>query len=165
MLLTRSQNEQGRMVITTSQCYELRNSGQTTLSEKSTRWTLQSVWRSSNLPGSWKLEAMTIIFWTRLHTWQLPENSQSRIGTIWMLSRSPRGAWCDYCKQRWSTSDYRGQTQAVWQITSKRHGKIIVRHYCHSCAMDVQSWNGSTWTIQEQINYAKGIQNLDVQFE
>ena len=82
-----------------------------------------------------------------------------------MLSRSPKGQWCDYCKQRWTVSDYRGQTQAVWQITSKRHGKIVVRHYCHSCALGVQEWQGNTWTLQEQINYAKGIQDLDVQFE
>ena len=32
--------------------------------------------------------------------------------------------------------------------------------------MDAQTMSdGSTWTLQEQINYAKGIQNLDVQFE
>jgi hypothetical protein len=81
-----------------------------------------------------------------------------------MLSRSPRGTWCDYCKMRWSTNDWRGQTQAIWQVTSKRHNKIIVRHYCHSCAQEVQDWNGTIWKLQEQIDYAKGKVQLDVQF-
>jgi len=51
---------------------------------------------------------------------------------------------------------------AVWQITSKRYGKLIVRHYCQSCANEVQEWpDGSTWTLKEQIDYAKG-ETLDV---
>jgi len=81
-----------------------------------------------------------------------------------MLSRSPRGTWCDYCKMRWSTNDWRGQTQAIWQVTTKRHNKITVRHYCHSCAQEVQDWNGTIWKLQEQIDYAKGKVQLDVQF-
>ena len=105
-----------------------------------------------------------------------PENSQSKIGMIWMLSRSPRGTWCDYCKGRWGSErksvriPETGEVKivpcdAVWQITSKRHGKLVVRHYCQSCANYVQDWNGELWTLQEQINYAKGVQELNVQFE
>ena len=154
------------MVITTSRCYEPLSYGEVTLNATSIRWTLQSAWDWSSSQESWKLNQMTIIGWMPLLTSQSPENSQSRIGTIWMLSRSPRGTWCDYCKQRWTTNDLRGQTQAIWQITSKRHGKIIVRHYCHPCAQYVQAWHdGTTWTLQEQIDYAKGVQKLDVQFE
>lgn len=82
-----------------------------------------------------------------------------------MLSRSPKGTWCDYCKMRWSTHDWRGQTQAIWQITSKRGGKLVVRHYCHACAQEVQDWNGTIWKLQEQIDYAKGKETLDVRFE
>jgi hypothetical protein len=82
-----------------------------------------------------------------------------------MLSRSPRGTWCDYCKMRWSAKDWRGQTQAIWQITSKRGNKIIVRHYCHACALEVQDWGGQMWKLQEQIEYAKGQDKLNVQFE
>ena len=65
---------------------------------------------------------------------------------------------------RWGTDSWRGQTQAIWQITSKRAGKIVVRHYCHACAQEVQDWHGKTWTLQEQIEYAKGMEKLDVQF-
>jgi len=83
-----------------------------------------------------------------------------------MLSRSPKGQWCDYCGYRWGKQNPRGQTQAVWQITSKRFGKLVVRHYCHSCAMEAQTWHdGTLWTFKEQIDYAKGVQKLDVQFE
>ena len=81
---------------------------------------------------------------------------------ILMLSRSPKGTWCDYCKNRHGTSSLRGQTQAVWQVTSKRYGKLIIRHYCQSCANEVQAWpDGTTWTLKEQIDYAKG-ETLDV---
>ena len=66
---------------------------------------------------------------------------------------------------RWSTNDWRGQTQAIWQITTKRGKNIVVRHYCHSCAMEVQEWGGQMWKLQEQIEYAKGQDKLDVQFE
>lgn len=81
-----------------------------------------------------------------------------------MLSRSPRGAWCDYCKLRWGVESLRGQMQATWQITTRRkNGKVIIRNYCHACAMEVQTWpDGSTWTLNEQIEYAKGNQTLDV---
>ena len=82
-----------------------------------------------------------------------------------MLSRSPKGTWCDYCKNRHGTSSLLGQMQAVWQITSKRYGKLIVRHYCQSCANEVQAWpDGTIWTLKEQIDYAKG-EKLDVQLE
>ena len=83
-----------------------------------------------------------------------------------MLTRSPKGQWCDYCKMRWGTDDIRGQRPAVWQTTTKRHNKVIVRHYCHTCAMEIQTWtDGSVWKLQDQINYAKGVQELNVQFE
>ena len=152
------------MVITTSQYSEHQSSGQTTWSGRSTQWTLQSVWHSSNSPESWKLEELTmIIFSTCAPTSQSAAHSQSKIGMIWMLSRSPKGQWCDYCGYRWGKQHWRGQTQAVWQITSKRGEKIIVRHYCHPCAMEAQTWHdGTTWTFKEQLEYAKGNQTLDV---
>ena len=107
---------------------------------------------------------------------QSQENSRCEIGMIWMLSRSPRNTWCDYCKGRWGaerksvripeTGEVKIVPQdAVWQITSKRHGKLIVRHYCQSCTNYVQDWNGELWTLQQQIDYAKGVQELNVQFE
>ena len=164
MRVIRSQNDPKRMVITTSQYFEHQSYGQTILKEKSILWTLQSVWHCSNSAGLWKLESITIIFWTCAPISQLQENSRSKIGMIWMLSRSPKGQWCDYCGYRWGKDNWKGQTQAVWQITSKRGKKIVVRHYCHSCAMEAQTWHdGTLWTFKEQIDYAKGVQKLDVQ--
>ena len=154
------------MVVTTSRCSEQQSSGLNISNGQSIRWTLQSVWHWSNLPASWSLESMTIIGWTLVPISQSQENLPSTIGTLWMISRSPRGTWCDTCKQRWGTEHWKGQTQAVWQTTSKRHGKVIVRHYCQPCADYAQAWhNGTTWTLQQQIDYAKGIQELDVRFE
>lgn len=91
-----------------------------------------------------------------------------------MLSRSPRGTWCDYCKMRWGVErrevylPEKGKScivpqDAVWQITTKRHKNIVVRHYCHSCAQEVQDWQGTIWKLQEQIDYAQGKVQLDVQ--
>lgn len=150
------------MVITTKLCYERQSYGNPTLKDQLSRWTLQSVWHWSSSQELWKLNQITILGWMPLPTLPLPENLPSRIGMILMLSRSPRGTWCDYCKGRWGTNSLRGQTQAVWQITSKRYGKLIVRHYCQPCANEVQEWpDGSTWTLKEQIDYAKG-ETLDV---
>ena len=150
------------MVITTTQCYERQSCGNHTLKDLLSRWTLQSVWHWSSSQELWKLNQITILGWMPLPTSQLPENSRSKIGMILMLSRSPKGTWCDYCKNRHGTSSLLGQMQAVWQITSKRYGKLIVRHYCQSCANEVQAWpDGTTWTLKEQIDYAKG-ETLDV---
>lgn len=154
-----------RMVITTLQCCERQNCGETISNAKSIQWTLQSAWLWSNSHASWRLETSTIIFWTQSPILPYPENLQSRIGTIWMLSRAKRGVWCCYCKTRYGTNTPRGQTPAVWTITSKRGAKLIVRSYCHPCAMEAQTWHdGTVWTFKEQIEYAKGDQ-LDVQFE
>ena len=156
---------QGRMDITTLLCSEQRSYGQTFLNERLTQLMLQSVWHYSKSQGQWNLETMRIISLIYARTRQSQGHWQLKTGMTWMLSRSPKGTWCDYCKMRWSTHDWRGQTQAIWQISSKRRGKAIVRHYCHACAQEVQGWNGKTWTLQQQIDYAKGKETLDVQFE
>jgi len=80
------------------------------------------------------------------------------------ISPSKRGTWCDYCKMKWGTSDVRGQTQAVWTITSFVHNKVIDRHYCFTCAKEAQTWHdGTTWSFKEQLDYKEGKQELDVQ--
>lgn len=80
------------------------------------------------------------------------------------ITPSRKGTWCCYCKQRWGVSDVRGQTQAVWTMTSFVHGKVIDRHYCFTCAREAQTWHdGTTWTFKEQLDYKEGKQKLDVQ--
>ncbi len=79
------------------------------------------------------------------------------------ITPSKRGTWCDYCKQRWGVNDVRGQTQAVWTITSFVHNKIIDRHYCFTCAKEAQTWHdGTIWSFKEQLDYKEGKQQLDV---
>lgn len=172
-LLTRSQSADGRMVITTSQCYERASFGPRIYGQRLSRQTWQSVWRFSKSQGLWELMQFTTVGWIFAPMQQSPENSQSKtgnnseLGTLWMLSRSPKGTWCDYCKLRWGTDSPKGRTQAVWTITSKRAGgKLVLRHYCHNCAMEVQTWHdGTIWTLKDQIDYAKGMNQLDVQPE
>ena len=164
------------MVITTSQCSELQNCGQISWNVKLSQLTLQSVWHWSSSHESWKLNQFTILGWTSAPTQLLPESSPLKIGIVWMLTRSPKNTWCDYCKGRWGmerrtvkipeTQQFKIVPQdAVWQITSKRHNKVIVRHYCQDCTNYVQDWHGTLWTLHEQIEYAKGVQQLNVQFE
>lgn len=82
------------------------------------------------------------------------------------IRRSPKGVWCDYCKLRWTANDLRGQVQAIWWIRSERHGTVIDRHYCYACSKELQTWtDGEIWAFQDQIDYAKGMDKLDVQFE
>jgi len=161
-LLTQSPIEGQRMGITTSQCLERQSYGQTSSSERLNQWTLQSAWGWSRLHELWNLESIKIVGWIVSPISHKQDLSQSKIGMTWMLSRSPRGTYCDYCKMRWSVKDWRGQKQAIWQVTSKRNGKVFVRHYCHDCTQEIQDWNGKTWMLQEQIEYGKGQDKLDV---
>jgi hypothetical protein len=103
--------------------------------------------------------------WTWSHTQRWQGKVSSATGTIFVaITRTPRGTWCDYCRMRWGVNDIRGQEQAVWSIRSERHGKVLNRHYCFSCAKECQTWHdGSMWTFKEQLDYAEGKYYLDVQ--
>ncbi len=158
MPLTRLTTDQGRMVITTSQSYEQRNSGAIISNERSIRWTFQSAWRYSKSAESWKLEeVMMITFSTPALTLLSPENTPSKIGQIWMLTRSPKGQWCDYCKMRWGQDhpNGKGKTLAVWTVVSQHaKSKGINRHYCQPCAVWVSIWpDGSHWPLTEQAEF------------
>ena len=143
---------------------ELRISGQLTSVGKSTRWTSVYVWHWLKFQESWKLRTVTVSS-TWCHTQLLQGKVLSETGTISvMITRTMRGVWCDYCRMRWGSNDARGQEQAVWSIRSVRHGRVINRHYCFTCAKEAQTrHDGTLWTFQEQLEYAKGIQRLDVQ--
>ena len=93
-------------------------------------------------------------------------NSLQKTGVTLTLTRAKSGVWCDYCKVRFGTASLKGQTPAAWTTTCKRHGKVIVRSYCQTCANEIQTrHDGSTWLLADQIEYAKGKERLDVQFE
>ena len=83
-----------------------------------------------------------------------------------MLTRAKNGVWCDYCKVRFGTANPKGQMQAALTTKCVRHGKEIVRSYCQTCANEIQTrHDGTVLTLNEQIDYAKGKEMLDVQFE
>lgn len=81
--------------------------------------------------------------------------------------------WCDLCKLQWgqykdkTTGEtfwhLRAMTPARWIVvseSSERKGRT--RHYCVSCANDVQTWHdGTIWTFREQLDYALGKEVID----
>ena len=83
------------------------------------------------------------------------------------IVKAKSDTWCDNCKDAWGQiKNSTGQTiwhknairQAVVTTISETHlkGEPIVRSYCHSCLQETSKWHdGSVWTLQEQINYAK----------
>ena len=83
-----------------------------------------------------------------------------------MIRRAYLGVWCDYCKGRWGKN--KGQwhpnamRQAIVTIESRlAKSKGLERSYCRECMDEVQSWpDGSTWTLPEQVNYAKQVANV-----
>jgi hypothetical protein len=92
---------------------------------------------------------------TLSHTWRSLDILQLPIGTILILTKAKSGIWCDYCKDRFGTNNVRGQQQASWTIISELpQSKGRQRHYCYTCARDVQNWaDGSLFTLQEQGDY------------
>jgi hypothetical protein len=81
-------------------------------------------------------------------------------------ARAKSGVFCDTCKDAWGQiKDQNGKwtwhpkamRQAMVTITSETHPVTpIIRSYCHSCIEQNSKWHdGSTWTIQQQIEYAK----------
>jgi hypothetical protein len=142
-------------------------SGKSISDGKSIHWTYASAWHWSKSAGSLRLLHGThSLIW--LATPLSQEKWQSgQIGQITVsIRRSPKNTWCDYCKLRWGVNHVRGQVQAVWWIRSETRGKVIDRHYCFACSTELQTWtDGQIWSFQQQLDYAKGKQELDVQFE
>jgi hypothetical protein len=74
--------------------------------------------------------------------------------TLTVIKAAP-GVWCDYCKVRYGTNSPLGQKGAMYTVISN-HPKSqgIRRHYCNSCAIEVQTWaDGTVWSLPEQTDY------------
>jgi hypothetical protein len=80
--------------------------------------------------------------------------------------KAKSGQWCDICREAWGQiKDQNGKLvwhpkatrQAMVTITSETHPKDpVIRSYCQSCIEENSKWaDGTTWTIQDQIEYAK----------
>jgi hypothetical protein len=81
--------------------------------------------------------------------------------------KAKSGVYCDYCKDEWGTvKDDQGRTQwhklamrqALITTISETHlqGEPIMRSFCGTCLqLSSRAADGSLWTIEEQIQYAK----------
>ena len=84
-----------------------------------------------------------------------------------MIKQAKSGTLCDMCKEifgLWRTNgkeqvpNARGRRQAYITTISETHtGKApVIRSLCYDCVQEASKWvDGSTWTLQEQIDYAK----------
>ena len=76
--------------------------------------------------------------------------------------------WCDLCKLQWGQIKDKDTGKQVWHLRAMTPARWIVvsetaerkgrtRHYCVSCANDVQTWqDGTIWTFREQLDFALG---------
>ena len=112
----------------------------------------RAVWLSSNSRVSLSKQHTKIVTKTLSAIWVSLDILRLPIGTILILTKAKHGVWCDYCKNRYGVHNPKGQMQASWTIQSELpKSKGRQRHYCYSCAREVQSWaDGSIFTLQEQ---------------
>lgn len=72
-----------------------------------------------------------------------------------MLTRAPRGQYCDYCKSRFGVNNLKGQKPALWTVISQHpKAKGNNRSYCGDCAKEVTTWaDGTNWGLDSQAEY------------
>lgn len=71
--------------------------------------------------------------------------------------------YCDYCKMRYGVTSLKGQVIAIFTAISSYHKSTVkFRNYCKACRDEVEAWaDGSTWTLEQQQAYAKGLEEID----
>jgi hypothetical protein len=85
-------------------------------------------------------------------------------------TKAASGVFCDTCKDKWGwVKDETGKTvphpkgrkQAYITTISETHYKEpVIRSLCYPCLDETSKWiDGSTWTLQAQIQYAKDNRN------
>ena len=167
MLSKQLKTEDSFTAIQQSTICESLSYGQYILNEALNLTMSQWLWHSLKSQDLSNLNTIKIAYSTHVRTYPSLENSPVKIGLTLTLTRAAKGVWCDYCKVRFGVSSFKGQKPAVWTIKSETPSrKHLVRSYCQDCTNEIQSWpDGSTWTLKEQIDYATGKQELDVQPE
>ena len=73
-----------------------------------------------------------------------------------------RAVWCSICKEAYRETNPLHRTPAVWAVISESHERQgRTRYYCQPHANEAQLWHdGSVWTFREQLDYAKGKEEL-----
>jgi len=135
--------------------FELPNSGQPTLNVTSSLTKSQSVWRSSKSHVYKSRQTMQTVTKTAAHTLRSLDRLHQLIGVTLTVIKSAPGVWCDYCKVRYGVNSLLGQKPASYTVISNHpRSQGTRRHYCNSCAIEVQTWaDGTVWSLPEQTEY------------
>jgi len=135
--------------------FESPNSGQPTLNAVSNLTKSQSVWHLSKSHAYKKAHTTQTVTRTVSATLHSLDKLLQLTGVTLTVIKAAPGVWCDYCKVRYGTNSPLGQKGAMYTVISN-HPKSqgIRRHYCNSCAIEVQTWaDGTVWSLPEQTDY------------
>ena len=135
--------------------FESPNSGQPTLNVTSSLTKSQSAWHLSKSHAYKSRQTTQTVTRTAAHTLRSLDRLHQLIGVTLTVIKAAPGVWCDYCKVRYGTNSPLGQKGAMYTVISN-HPKSqgTRRHYCNSCAIEVQTWaDGTVWSLPEQTDY------------
>ncbi len=135
--------------------FESPNSGQPTLNVTSSLTKSQSAWHLSKSHAYKSRQTTQTVTRTAAHTLRSLDRLHQLIGVTLTVIKAASGIWCDYCKVRFGTNSPLGQKAASYTVISNHpRSQGTRRHYCNSCAIEVQTWaDGTVWSLPEQTEY------------
>ena len=135
--------------------FELPNSGQPILNATSSLTKSQSVWHLSKSHACKSRQTTQTVTRTAAHTLRSLDKLHQLTGLTLTVIKAAPGIWCDYCKVRFGTNTLLGQKPASYTVISNHpRSQGTRRHYCNSCAIEVQTWaDGTVWSLPEQTEY------------
>ncbi len=135
--------------------FESPNSGQPTLNVTSSLTKSQSAWHLSKSHAYKSRQTTQTVTRTAAHTLRSLDKLHQLTGLTLTVIKAAPGIWCDYCKVRFGTNTLLGQKPASYTVISNHpRSQGTRRHYCNSCAIEVQTWaDGTVWSLPEQTEY------------
>lgn len=135
--------------------FELPNSGQPTLNVTSSLTKSQSAWHLSKSHAYKSRQTTQTVTRTAQHTLRSLDKLHQLTGLTLTVIKAAPGVWCDYCKTRFGANNLLGQKAASYTVISNHpRSQGTRRHYCNSCAIEVQTWaDGTVWSLPEQTEY------------
>ena len=142
--------------------FESPNSGQPILNATSSLTKSQSVWHLSKSHAYKKAHTTQTVTRTASATLRSLDKLLQLTGLTLTVIKAAPGVWCDYCKVRFGTNSLLGQKAASYTVISNHpRSQGTRRHYCNSCAIEVQTWaDGTVWSLPEQTEYLMGQDEL-----
>lgn len=135
--------------------FELPNFGQPILNVTSSLTKSQSAWHLSKSHAYKSRQTTQTVTRTAAHTLRSLDKLHQLTGLTLTVIKAAPGVWCDYCKVRYGTNSILGQKAASYTVISNHpRSQGTRRHYCNSCAIEVQTWaDGTVWSLPEQTEY------------